>query len=210
MTKMEFSEDDTGINIILLGESGVGKTNLFGAATGKKFNPDSKANNVSVFSEGKYEAKDGSTYIYNLYDTPGQELYRALNKIYIQNSKIVLIVYSIDDKNSFDQIDYWINCVKDNLKDGEYVLALVGNKIDLFESPDAIPDEEGQKAAKKYGIKLKFTSALTQAIDFKEIVHELIDDYIKLIRPHGIKELEKKTIKIDKTNAKKNTKKKDC
>ena len=210
MKNMEFSKDNTGIKIILLGETGVGKTNLIAVATGQKFNPNSKANNVSVFSEGKYEAKDGSTYIYNLWDTAGQELYRSLNKIYIKESKIVLIVYAIDNKNSFDQIGYWIDYVKSLLKDGEYVLALVGNKIDLFESLDVIPDEEGQKAAKKYGIKLKLTSALTQAKTFKEFVHELIDDYIKLIGPQGISELEKKTIKINKTIAKKKTKKKCC
>ena len=198
---------ETGIKIILLGEAGVGKTNLIAVSTGQKFIPDTKSSLFSSFREGSYESKNGKTYLFNLWDTAGQELYRSLNKIYIKNSKIVLVVYAIDNVHSFKEIDYWINYVKSLLNDGEYILALVGNKSDKYES-QTVPDEDAQKAAQKYGIKFKITSALTEASSFKLFIYELIEDYMKLIGPNGEKDLKEKALII--TNKNKGKKSKCC
>ena len=211
MTKIDFDQNDTGIKIILLGEAGVGKTNLIGVSTGLKFTEDTKSSQIASFREGCYEAKNGKAYIFNLWDTAGQELYRSLNKIYIKDSKIVLVVYAIDNLYSFEQVDYWINYVKSILIDNEYILALVGNKSDRYEDDKAIPDEKAKSLAQKYNIKYKITSALTEAASFKLFLYELIDDYIKLIGPNREKDLDTKTIKISKKIQKKDkTEKKGC
>ena len=208
---MSFALNDPSIKIIFLGEAGVGKTNLIRVSTELKFEPDTQATQVTSFREGNYESKNGKTYLFNLWDTAGQELYRAINKIYINDSKIVLIVYAINNTQSFQEIDYWINYVKSILKDGEYILALVGNKCDLYEDINTVSDEEAEKVAKKYNIKLKITSALTESKSFKLFLYELIDDYIKLIGPNAEeKYLDNKSIKITKRNHKKRYKKRRC
>ena len=208
---MNYEQDNPSIKIIFLGESGVGKTSLTMISTGQKFDPNTKSTVCAYFNEGKYESKNGKTYLFNLWDTAGQELYRAINKIYINDSKIVLIVYAINNNQSFQEIDYWINYVKSILKDGEYILALVGNKCDLYEYENTVPDEEAEKVAKKYNIKLKITSALTESKSFNLFLYELIDDYIKLIGPNAEKKyLDNKSMKINKRNHEKRDKKRYC
>ena len=68
--------------------------------------------------------------------------------MFIKNSKIVIIVFAINSRPSFEQIDFWYNSVKESLGNDGYITALVGNKSDLYEDPEAIPDEEMEKKAK--------------------------------------------------------------
>ena len=195
------------LKIILLGETGVGKTNLINVVMGKQFEQNSLSSQSGSYFEGNYNSKNGKCYVYNLWDTAGQEVYRSLNKIFINSSKIVMVVYAINNRKSFEEVDYWINYVKDILgNDNDYILALVANKSDLYEEDQVVSDEEGENKASSYNIKFKITSALTDAAGFKIFLHELIDDYIKLIGPEGEKLLYSTTsLKI---SAGKNMKKK--
>jgi small GTP-binding protein len=197
-----------GIKIILLGESGVGKTNLINVSAGKKFETDTESSLTSSFIESVYEYKD-KKYLYSLWDTAGQERFRSLNKIFAKGAKIVMIVFAIDNKPSFDQIKFWIDFAKDILIEGKYIMALVANKSDLFEE-QAIPDEEIIKTAKEYNIKYVITSACTNAEGFKIFLRELIKDYIDLVGPEGEKELYFKLGGEEDISVDKNSKKKKC
>ena len=191
-------KDDT-IKIILLGASGVGKTNLINVFLGLEFNEYTESNSASSFEQSiNYKNK---TYIYYIWDTAGQEKYRAVNKIFVRGAKIVLIVYAIDNRNSFNEVDYWINMVKESLPDGKYIMALVANKIDLYEKQVVI-DEEGENAAKKYGIEFITTSALTGADLFKNFINRLIINYIESTeeKGEGNKKKKKDNFKINNNN----------
>ena len=191
-------KDDT-IKIILLGASGVGKTNLINVFLGLEFNEYTESNSASSFEQSiNYKDK---TYIYYIWDTAGQEKYRAVNKIFIRGAKIVLIVYAIDNRNSFNEVDYWINMVKESLPDGKYIMALVANKIDLYEKQVVI-DEEGENAAKKYGIEFITASALTGADLFKNFINKLIINYIESTeeKVEGNKKKKKDNFKINNNN----------
>ena len=121
-------------------------------------------------------------YIFDLWDTAGQEVYRSLNKLFVKNSKIVIIVFAINVKNSFNQIDFWYNYIKEVLGEDDYIIALVGNKADLYEEQE-ISDEDIEKKAKELNIKYKVTSAIKDADGFKEFLAELMNDYIKKYNP---------------------------
>ena len=115
-------EDDRGIKVVLLGESGVGKTNLIRVSTGKGF----EKNENSTITSAYYEEEtyiNKKRYSYFLWDTAGQEIYRSLNKIFIKDSKIVMIVFAINSKQSFEQIDFWYKYVRDILGDDGYIIA---------------------------------------------------------------------------------------
>lgn len=197
------------LKIILLGETGVGKTNLIKVSMGQKFEPYSTTNQSGSYYEGKYDSDNGKSYIYNLWDTAGQEMFRSLNRIFINGSKIVLIVYAINRKKSFDEIEYWISCVKEILGNGnDYILALVANKSDLYEEDQVISEAEGENKAKEHKMKFKVTSALTDAAGFKKFLHELIEDYLKLVGPEGEKFINGSSLKITVENNKKKKKKK--
>ena len=80
------------IKVILLGESGVGKTNLINVSQGKEFDYNSMTSLSSSYSNGTLVYKD-KEYFYVLWDTAGQESYRSLNKIFMKNSNVVLVLY---------------------------------------------------------------------------------------------------------------------
>ena len=192
---------NNGIKVILLGESGVGKTNLISVALDNGFNSNSQSSIHSSYFEGKIKNNE-NIYKYVLWDTAGQEIYRALNKIFIKGSKIIIFVYSIDNKESFEQIEFWINSAKEVIDKEKCVMALLANKSDLFEE-QVIPDEDGKKLSEKYGIKFGITSACCDAAGFKGFLKELILDYIDLIGPEEEKEVNFKLKEIRSKKAKK-------
>ena len=129
----------------------------------------------------------------------------------IRGTKIILIVYSIIDKSSFDEIDFWINFVKENLGDDKYIMGLVANKSDLY-LKQQVKDEEGKEAAQKYGIDFLTTSALTDAESFKEFLHKLLEDYINMVNQSGKEKGKgkKDNIKIKSDNQNDELNKKKC
>ena len=176
------SDSSKGLKIILLGESGVGKTNLINVATGEDFEQNSMSSSSGAYKEGVFISSDKKRYEYNLWDTAGQEAYRSLNKIFIKNAKIVIFVYAIDSESSFKELKYWIDLAKGELGD-EFIMGIVGNKIDLYEEQQ-VKGEVAIDFAKKLNTKFKATSALTDPMGFKGFLEELIVDYIKTIDPN--------------------------
>ena len=175
MSNVDFSK---GIKIILLGESGVGKTNLIRVTTGEDFEQNSMSSSSGSYKEGFYTSSTNKKkYIYHLWDTAGQEAYRSLNKIFIKNAKIVIFVYAIDNEASFKELQYWIDLAKDELGN-DFVMGIVANKIDLYEEQQ-VKEEVATAFAKSHNIKFRATSALTEPLGFKNFLEELLIDFIK-------------------------------
>ena len=206
------SEEIQEIKIILLVDSAVGKTNLLNVFLNYDFQDYPGCTLASYSFEGNYSYKNNS-YKYIIWDTAGQEQYRSINKLFIRGSKIILIVYSIDCRESFNSVNFWINYVKENLKGGKYIMALVANKSDLYEQ-QIVNDEEGEEAAKKYGIDFLTTSAKESRKSFQDFVNKLIAIYIEKYIGAANDGEDIKTIKIKnfkhKSNKNKASKKKCC
>ena len=201
MAKNDNVEDDD-IKVILLGESGVGKTNLIDTCVGLKFNSNQMTTSSSSYS-AKIFTINNMKYTLDLWDTAGQEKYRSLNKIFIKDSKIVILVYSIDVKQTFKELDYWYNTVKDILKD-EPVFGVVGNKRDLYLEED-VTENEGKEYAAAKNIKFKLVSAKEDPDEFVEFLQTLLEEYLTK-NPDN----REKNIKLDIDNKKDNKKKKCC
>ena len=174
------------IKLILLGESGVGKTNLIRVAIGKEFDSNVSATLTSSYCESKITV-DKKLYKYFLWDTAGQEKYRSLNQLFIKDSKIILLVFAINTRDSFKQVDFWHKYVKDLLGEDDYIFALIGNKSDLYEENDVVKDEEIEAKAKELKMKFKVTSALTDAVGFRNFLNEILQDYINTYHPQEYK-----------------------
>ena len=188
--------DDRGIKVVLLGESGVGKTNLIRVSMGKPFDK----NENSTISSSYYENDiviNNKKYLYCLWDTAGQEVYRSLNKIFIKESKIIIIVFAINTVESFEQIDFWLNYTKEILGNDNYIVGLVGNKSDLYED-QAISEQTINKKAEEMQVKYKITSAATDAVGFKDFLDELLTDYINKYNPQEIEKPNSFKISEDK------------
>ena len=178
MSNLDLSK---GIKIILLGESGVGKTNLIRVSTGEEFEQNSMSSSSGSYKEGYYITSNQKKYVYHLWDTAGQEAYRSLNKIFIKNAKVVIFVYAIDNEASFKELRYWIDLARAELGD-DSVMGIVANKIDLYEEQQ-VREEVGIEFAKKENVKFRATSALTEPMGFKSFMEELLIDYIKKVDP---------------------------
>ena len=163
------------IKVILLGESGVGKTNLINVSVGENFE-ERQGSTCSASFVSKAFIKHNTRYILNIWDTAGQEIFRAMTKLFIKNSKIVIFVYAIDNKASFDNLDFWISTTQ-NLVGDESLFALAGNKSDLY-LIEEIKENDARALANKIGAKFKKVSAKVNAKGFIDFLEELLDDYI--------------------------------
>ena len=190
-----------GIKIILLGESGVGKTNLINVFLRLQFDDFSVSTMSSNVFHGFFNYNK-IKYKYYIWDTAGQEMCRAINKIFVRDAKIILLVYSIDNRHSFEEINFWINFVKEIKEDDKYIIALVANKSDLIENQTVL-DEEGNELAEKNKFEFLITSALKDAEGFRKFVFKLLAQYIEM--SGGMTKT--KTIKLRGGNGKKEKKK---
>jgi len=172
---MEDDNDPEAIKIILIGDSGTGKTNLITVAAGYEFNSNSLTTRACSYIQKKYKINNAE-YKVNVWDTIGQEKYRALTKIFVKESKIVIFVYDITNRNSFDSLPFWKKIVDELLTDTP-ILGVVGNKMDLYVD-EQIKSDEVEKYANEIGAKLLLTSAKTDSTSFSNFLQELLNDYL--------------------------------
>jgi small GTP-binding protein len=172
------NDEDRDVKTILVGMSGSGKTNIINALVGRKFDESKFCTTTSSFLEKIMTVKK-KKYHLEIWDTAGQEQYRSLTKIFINDSKIVIFVYDITNRESFNEIDYWVNTVKEKLGN-EPIFGLVGNKKDLF-LEETVKEEEGEKKAKEIGAIFRLTSAKTGQALIIDYLQNLLEEYVKKI-----------------------------
>ena len=171
----EGEDDIVEIKSILLGETGVGKTNLANSVIDLGFDPNSKTTVNNLYIQKKMNIL-GKEYEIRLWDTAGQEKYRALTKLFYKDTKVAVFVYDITNKKSFKELHYWINEIKESLGE-EPVLGMVGNKSDLDELKE-VEDEEAKKFAEEYNMQFILLSIKEDPISFKNFLGNLCKEYI--------------------------------
>ena len=174
--KHENNQEEIEVKIILLGDQGVGKTNLINLATKREFNPNERSSITACHSTLKMEI-DGLKFQINIWDTVGQEKYRQLTKIFFNNSKIVIFVYDITDVSSFKGIESWHQEIIDRIGD-DIIKGVVGNKIDLYQNEEVL-EEEGERYAESIKAKFLTISAKCDSPErFEKYLRELLKEYI--------------------------------
>ena len=185
------------IKIILLGETGTGKTSLINNYFGKKFSENEESTLSSEVSSKLLEI-DQVKYSINIWDTCGQERYHSVTKLFIKESKIVIFVYNITKINSFELLDYWVKTTEEILNyDDEAIYGVIGNKADLFENQE-VEKSQGENFAKKIGAIFIETSAKEDKLGFKQFVSKLIEKSIgkKCVDKISDNEVEKEKKKL--------------
>ena len=184
------------VKVILLGDSGVGKTSLINVITGNEFSEDSTCTISSTYVAKNYII-NSNEYKVNLWDTTGQEKYRQLTKLFYKGSDIVIFVYDISSKESLKNLKMWIQEVKDII-DTKYIYALLGNKKDLYIN-EQVKESEAKKLALEFHMKHKLVSAKTDPKSFDDFIQELIKDSENILKEKNHIFLEKNN-KKDKNN----------
>lgn len=147
---------DMLVKIILVGDSGVGKTNILSRFARNLFNPSSKATIGVEFATKTLEI-DGKIVKAQIWDTAGQERYRAITNNYYKGTKGALMMYDITSSISFESIPRWLNELRDNT-DIDLPIILIGNKCDL-EDQRSVSTNEAMQYAEKEGFSFMETSA---------------------------------------------------
>ena len=199
---MDNNTDDE-IKVILIGESGTGKTSLINATIGLPFKESLESTTTNSFSSKKVSL-GSKEYILNLWDTIGQEKFRSLTKIFIKDSKIVLLVYDITRIDTFKELDFWHKMIRDILGD-DPILGICGNKQDLF-AREQVKEEVAKKYAEEKNIPFKLTSA-KNPLSFNKFLEELVGKYVE---KNGGGTVVQEKGKINLTGDKKTEKKKCC
>ena len=178
---MSISEEgQSEIKVILIGDSGVGKTNLINIATGNRFDINEKTTIASNYSVNKMVINE-KEYIIKLWDTIGQEKFRQLSKIFFSNSKIVILVYDITNKVSFEALPNWLKDVEEEIG-LDFVRGVVANKMDLYLNEE-IKENEGEEYAKSINAKFLATSAKKDDPQiFIEFLGNLLTEYLSLYK----------------------------
>ena len=177
MSQQEEDADSEEIKIILIGDSGVGKTNLINTCVGLGFN-ESENPTITGYFNSKTMVVNDKTYSLNLWDTAGQESYRGLTQLFFRGAEIIILAYDITSRKTFESLDEWYEISEDTINN-EHIYGIVGNKNDLFVNAE-ITEEEGDNYAKSKNAKFKLVSAKETPGSFIKFVEELVIDYKKI------------------------------
>ena len=155
--------DPDSIKVVLLGESGVGKTSIISQFTSHKFDPHRETSLSAQFVSKTLDFPDlGQSIKFDIWDTVGQEKYRSLAKIFYKDAKVIIFVYDITTEFSFEGLkNYWYEETKANWEDSP-ILAVVANKIDLY-NEIKVSNNEGKEFAEQIGAIFQTTSALSDS-----------------------------------------------
>ena len=151
-------QDNVEIKIILLGDSAVGKTSILTRIIQDKFVEDPASTIGATYSYKKLRYMNYDIQM-QIWDTAGQERYRCLAPIYYRKTNVVFLVYSINDRNSFNVIDFWTKSLADNSANPTLKF-LIANKTDITEG-DRISTKEGMEKANSIDAQYYEVSAKT-------------------------------------------------
>ena len=175
------NELDESLKVVLVGESGVGKTSIINQFAKGVFNQDLMSTNGAMFTTIKKEFKDSNgrskLISFEIWDTAGQEKYRSLAKMFFKEASVGLIIYDITSLKSFEEIKkYWLALVKENAPKN-LILYIVGNKSDLI-GKEVVKEEIAREYAKSENVNFYLTSAKDR-IGIDELFTEIGNIYLK-------------------------------
>jgi small GTP-binding protein len=177
MIEDEDEDDYISCKIVLLGETGVGKTSIITRYIANSFSQVVMTSTGSSFFSKKIEINENKRVKLQIWDTAGQEKYRSLAKIFYQSASVAILVYDVTLKRTFANLkEYWVGEIKANAPD-DIILAIAANKSDDYINQE-VNIQEGKDLAKSLNAIFVCTSAkLGNGIDdlFKMVAEKFID-----------------------------------
>ena len=145
------SDFDFQIKLVVIGDSGVGKTNFIFQFTEGRFSPlhvatvgfDYKTRIIKLNSSKKRVKLQ-------IWDTAGQERYMSVNKNIFQKVQGIILMYDLTNRTSFEHLSRWLNLISQNVTNKAKML--VANKLDLADEQRIVTEQEGQKVANDNGM----------------------------------------------------------
>ncbi|OMO92283.1 Small GTPase superfamily [Corchorus olitorius] len=177
MARRPDEEYDYLFKVVLIGDSGVGKSNLLSRFTRNEFCLESKSTIGVEFATRTLQV-EGRTVKAQIWDTAGQERYRAITSAYYRGALGALLVYDVTKPTTFENVSRWLKELRDHA-DSNIVIMLIGNKTDL-KHLRAVATEDGQSYAEKEGLSFIETSAL-EAVNVEKAFQTILSEIYRII-----------------------------
>ena len=194
------------IKIVVIGDSGVGKTNFIFQFTEGRFS-SAHVTTVGIDYKSKIIKLPNKKVVkLQIWDTAGQERYMAINKNLFQKVQGIILMYDLTNRDSFEHLQNWLNLINKNVSNK--VVILVANKLDLAQEKRIVTEEEGEDIGKKNDM-LFFEGSGASGENVDEIFRSIADEvYKKLIDERNDRsDFDNNNLKLNK---KKREKKKCC
>ncbi|KAL7002032.1 Ras-related protein RABA2a [Sarracenia purpurea var. burkii] len=177
MARRPDEEYDYLFKVVLIGDSGVGKSNLLSRFTRNEFCLESKSTIGVEFATRTLQV-EGRTVKAQIWDTAGQERYRAITSAYYRGALGALLVYDVTKPTTFENVSRWLKELRDHA-DANIVIMLIGNKTDL-KHLRAVATEDAQGLAEKEGLSFIETSAL-EATNVEKAFQTILSEIYRII-----------------------------
>lgn len=188
------------VKAILIGESNVGKSNIFARIISNRFDEISPPTLGAAFHTLNLTINSQKLCV-ELWDTAGQERYNSLTQSYSHGAKIVIFVYDITERDSFEALRMWYNRL--HCSNSGQIFAVFANKEDLVHN-EAVPLDEAKKFALSIKAVFKKTSA-KEGVGIREGLEEICAMYLELNKGRKRENL---SVRVDA--GRKNSKKQCC
>ena len=171
----EEEKEIISLKVTLIGNTAVGKTALINQFVNNSY-IDNPIATIGCDKFSKIERINNLKIKLNLWDTAGQERFRSLSPMFLKGSNIVILVYDITNKNSFEEIEqFWLDIVKENTTN--FILSVAANKSDLYQKEE-VNEEVGRNFAQREGAYFFITSAKNYN-NTRQLFLELAQIYIE-------------------------------
>ena len=203
-------QSDVAKKIVLIGDSGVGKTCIISRFVSGDYNKNMNSTDGASYATKKLVLPKLKTSInLDIWDTAGQERYKSLTKFFYKDAAMIIMVYDVTLKTSFDNLkEYWYREVQE-LSEKNFVLGIAGNKSDLYER-----EQVSEKEAREYAKSINAVFGLTSAQNNTGIDQLFEDIGMKFLEPNFQEKMEENnegknmetSIKLNKKKIKKHDK----
>lgn len=175
------------IKVLVLGDSGVGKSSIICRYISDSFNP-SLVSTLGVDLKTKRVHVDDKLVQVQVWDTAGQTAFHRITTSYYRGSNAILLVYDISERATLENIEYWMKNIKQEASENVRV-ALIGNKTDLRTKEGyaevCVKPEEGRAVAEKYKVIYAETSAMTSGAAVEEAFDKLVRQVLAAESPQN-------------------------
>ena len=168
---------DKKCQLLVIGDSTVGKTSILARYTNGKFNANYLAT-IGLDSFTKDEVINNKTVRIKIWDTAGAEKFHSLAKGFFKNAQGIMVVYDVTNIETFENVKYWTQSIKTHLGNDINTIAviIIGNKIDCKERE--VNKQEAEIYCSELGYPYFETSAKTGE-NVNETIHFLVEEVLK-------------------------------
>ncbi len=194
---MASEQIDIMIEMLILGQSGVGKTNLVQRYVNDTFSESFKPTIVNDYFKIQKSFK-GYEAIVKFWDTAGQERFNALTISFFKNADAIVFVYDTSNRESFAKVSYWLDQIKTNCQK-PVSLMLVGNKTDLLDDKQISTDEASDYAMQHNMLFFEASAKCNEDKAVHSAFDRLIEEKSKIMYKTAVKDQQQEMRRIRKS-----------